>query len=410
MPIGDVRRVSDVPEAHQDWLWPDRVPIGHVTTIVGPRGAAKSYLVAEIAARVSIGDPWPDQPRMRQEPGEALIITAEDDVARVIAPRLRACGADTEKVHVLDCRREDGGVAEVAFDRIEAIARELPGLRLIVIDPIAEVLGTRNDRRLPEIRVLLNQLARLAERRGIAVVLVNATDKVSAGRTWRYGVDVLPFLDAGARAAWTLEPDPAEAGRFLWLGARANLAGPRQGLAFTIDRGSGKVCWDPEPVELRAEDLRPNQPRITKAARAADWLLDALADGPRTAVDVANDAALAGIARGALHEAKSRLGVLSEKQTGSANGGWTWRLPDAAHEMGESAVMTFVKRLAADLRASAEEDLRAMQEEGEANRGDSAQQSGGTTTKDTNYTKVFRLSERAVPSKQSRPSYEHIER
>src|SRR6185312_16279435 len=34
-----------------------------------------------------------------------------------------------------------------------------------------------------------------------------------------------------------------------------------------------------------------------------------------------------GISRGALHEAKGRVGVVSAKQTDVANGGWEWRLP-----------------------------------------------------------------------------------
>jgi hypothetical protein len=310
-----------------------------------------------------------------QEAGQTLILTAEDGLAGVIAPRLRACGADLEKVHVLDCRRDDGESAEIAPQDLDELADDLPGLKLIVIDPFADVLGTRNDRRRPDVRILLGQLARIAERRGIAIVLVNATDPVSTGRTWRHGVDVLPFLQAEARTVGTLEPDPAQAGRFLWLSARGNLAAARDGLAFTIDAESGKVGWDPEPVALRGEDLRPVNPRVTKVARAGDWLRSVLETGPRSAADVARDAALAGIARGALYEAKSRLGVVSAKQTDLADGGWVWSLPKNADGAGLSALRTFAMRLAADLRRSVDADAVGPGTEREAQIDDSLEDS-----------------------------------
>ena len=122
-----------------------------------------------------------------------LIITAEDDVDTVITPRLRKCGADLEKVHVLDFRREDGEPADITLKSVEDVANAMPGLRLLVIDPIADVVGTRNDRRVDALREMFNRLARFAARWKIAIVLVNANDKVSAGKTCQCGVDIVPF-------------------------------------------------------------------------------------------------------------------------------------------------------------------------------------------------------------------------
>src|SRR6185312_4390182 len=325
--LNGVVHLAEVPVKDHGWLWPGRVPVGSVTSLVGPRGAGKSYLVAEIAARVSRGEPWPDEPSTQQDAGDVLILTAEDDVDTVITPRLRACGADLDRVHVVDCRREDEEPAEITLRNVEDAASAVPGLRLIVIDPIAEVVGTRNDRRTDGLRVLFNQLARFAARRRIAIVLVNANDKVSAGKTWQRGVDIVPFLDANARAVWTLESDPGHGRRRLLLPLRCNLAPNPTGLAFEIEHRSGKVSWDPEPVELVAESLRPQSRKKTGIARAAAWLRAYLEDGPRTAGEVLHDAELAGFSRGALYGAKMFLKVPSAKLTDEANGGWVWILP-----------------------------------------------------------------------------------
>ncbi len=42
------------------WLWPDRIPIGKLTLLIGDPGVGKSLLVADIAARASTFSDWPD--------------------------------------------------------------------------------------------------------------------------------------------------------------------------------------------------------------------------------------------------------------------------------------------------------------------------------------------------------------
>jgi hypothetical protein len=357
--VGKVRAAAELPDVDGEWLWPGRVPVGHVTAIVGPRGAAKSYLVAEIAARLSAGAAWPDGPPGPQPARQTLIVTAEDDPSHTIKPRLRACGADLQAVRVVDVRDEDGTADDLTYECVAALADAMPELKLIVIDPFADMLGTRNDRRRRAVDALLDQLAALAKRRRMAIVVVNATDRVSAGRTWQFGIDVVPFLDAGARAVWTLEPDPAESGRFLWLNARANLAGGPSctGLAFTIDAQSGKVAWDPEPVDARPDELKPaSHSHVSKTAQAAGWLSDCLADGPQPAAAVLRDAAVCGVARGALLEAKRRLGVISIK-TPSVNGGWLWSLPAATDDDLVSPKQHLAALLRDRLLESAEADI-----------------------------------------------------
>lgn len=80
-----------------EWLWPGRVPLGKVTILSGDPNLGKSFLTLDLAARVSAGLPWPDGtgPAAR---GSVILLSAEDDVADTLVPRLVAAGADLSRV------------------------------------------------------------------------------------------------------------------------------------------------------------------------------------------------------------------------------------------------------------------------------------------------------------------------
>src|SRR5262249_37761704 len=135
------------------------------------------------------------------------------------------------------------------------------GLRLVIIDPFAAAIGDANHRRRNQVARILDELAEFARRRNLAVVIVNATDPVSAGRTGPDWVDVLPYLNAAARAIWTIEFD-SETGHRKWLASRTNFAALPDGLGFAIDRKTGCVAWEDEPLALAGAWPAPHaQPR-----------------------------------------------------------------------------------------------------------------------------------------------------
>ena len=68
----------------------------------GDPGEGKSLLTVDIAARVSTGAGWPDDPSRQTDAGSVIIASVEDDVADTMWPRLQAAGADLNKVHVLE--------------------------------------------------------------------------------------------------------------------------------------------------------------------------------------------------------------------------------------------------------------------------------------------------------------------
>ena len=118
---------------------------GKLSVIAGHPGLGKSQLTCAMAAAVTNGGPWPNS-EGRAPRGGVLMLSAEDDVADTIRPRLEAAGAAVAHVHVLEAVRTGDG-ARRGFDlsrdvaRLEEALAEVRDVRLVVIDPLTAYLG-----------------------------------------------------------------------------------------------------------------------------------------------------------------------------------------------------------------------------------------------------------------------------
>lgn len=129
--------IADVKVAKVRWLYAPYLPRGVLVMLDGRPGLGKSNFVSALTATLSTGRgvPWSDdRPR-----GKVLILSAEDDPARVLKPRLIANGANVEpgsirfalELFTLD---ENG----LALLRAEVMAFEPI---LVVIDPIVAFMS-----------------------------------------------------------------------------------------------------------------------------------------------------------------------------------------------------------------------------------------------------------------------------
>jgi len=164
-----------------EWLWADRVPLGMLTMFAGDPKLGKSFVTLAMAAALSRGLALP-QSNLPSRPGSTILMSAEDDPTRTIAPRLAAAGADPSKIHVIESVIMANGsetlpCLRVDVDAISAAAGRLGDCRLIVIDPVTAYLKGVDDNRNAVLRGVLAPLKNLAERLGAAVVLVSHLTK-----------------------------------------------------------------------------------------------------------------------------------------------------------------------------------------------------------------------------------------
>src|SRR5690606_23342500 len=126
---------------------------------------------------VTTGGVWPVD-KTRCDRGSVVILSAEDDPADTIRPRLEAVGADLSRVFILDAvidgYQVEGGAMHRSFNLVEDMARlgnlltEIGDVALIVIDPITAYLGGADSHKNAEIRALLAPLSDMAANHGAA--------------------------------------------------------------------------------------------------------------------------------------------------------------------------------------------------------------------------------------------------
>jgi hypothetical protein len=169
-----------------EWLWTGWIPKGYITIFAGESGAGKSTVLADVAARVTTGRPWPGEPaEASRASGRVLWLGSEDGIEEMTVPRLLACGAELEKVIEVQGVSHHGKRNTFSMqDDIEEVERTLAWARddglpfaMLVIDPVTSYLPGQRLRKVDlndagQLRSILEPWMPLAQRHNIAIVCV----------------------------------------------------------------------------------------------------------------------------------------------------------------------------------------------------------------------------------------------
>jgi hypothetical protein len=93
-----------------EWIWPNRFAVGKLGILAGMPDEGKGQILCFMAAAITNGGPWPCNEGIAPK-GTMLLLTAEDDLADTVVPRLAAAGADLSRVEIVQMvgRNETGG-------------------------------------------------------------------------------------------------------------------------------------------------------------------------------------------------------------------------------------------------------------------------------------------------------------
>ena len=340
-----LRRIADVEPVPIRWLWPGRIARGKLTMIAGHPGLGKSQVTCALAAVVTRGLRWPVD-GTPSEAGSVAVLSAEDDVADTIRPRLEAAGADVTKVEILD------GVVD-AFDpsgapiqrslnlrtdiaKLDGLFASRSDLALLIVDPVSAYLGGTDSHVNADVRALLAPLSALAAKYAVAIVLVSHLNKGGANAEAISRVTGSLAFVAAARGAYIVAKDPEDANRRLFLPAKNNIGRDVGGLAFSVEPftlpggiETSRVLWEPSPVMTTADEaMRPAEDDSdrTMTGDAVDLLRDILIAGRVLARDIKRRATEAGISDKALRNARTRLQVAVSREGFGADTRTYWSL------------------------------------------------------------------------------------
>jgi len=312
-----VIRGSEVRIRPVRYLWRPWLPLGKVVILAGAPGQGKSQVAAFMAAATTTagfldGDV--------NTPANVVFLTAEDDLADTVAPRLLACGADMARWEAIVMRRTlpkgitaDGliklpGDLDTLIERLDA-----GGVRLVVFDPVASFVGRDHSTYVnQDVRDVLDPVVAVAAHYGVAVVLVMHLNK-SESKTWATKIGESHAFQAVARTVVAVAPDPddedgEEGVDKIMAPTKMNLVRRERGLALKYRLTTTTVYDDdlvPVPTSMiaftghssvAADDLLADQGERGVRREVLDFLLDALADGPVASNDLKADAKKLGVA------------------------------------------------------------------------------------------------------------------
>ena len=307
-----------------------------LTVLAGDPGLGKSLLTIHLAARLSRGE-------LAGQPGNVLMLTAEDPLAQVVRPRLEAAGADISRVHFGSMSRDGIDTPILLPDDIAALGAlvEQKKARLVVIDPLmAHLAGGIDSWKDQKVRQALAPLHQMSEQRATAVLVVAHLNKgQGSDPLQRLGGSI--GIPAAARSVLLLgrDPDDPDGSRRILAHVKNNLAAPVASLAFTLESvqlaesGIETVrIVEAGPSSYHAVDLLSFErtDRGSKLTEAIALLEERLGTGPKLASELLEAGKELGISESTLKRAKNQLGVESEKAGFGA--GWLWRLSSAEGE------------------------------------------------------------------------------
>jgi hypothetical protein len=325
--------MSDVRAEVVNWLWQDRVPLGKVTILDGDPGLGKSTLMLDIAARVTRGLPMPNG--AAQSAGGVVILTAEDGLGDTVRPRLEASGADLSRIKAIPVVRGTDGAErqpELPTD-LNSIERAIADVdaRLVIVDPLMAYLSGRTDsHRDQDVRRAMAPLAAMAERTGVAVVVIRHLNKTAGGHPIYRGGGSIGIIGA-ARSALLVAKDPEDDQLRVIASVKSNLGPAPDSLRYRMAGTATTVTIEwlgSSPFTATALLAAPPMgDQRTALDEAKNFLRELLKNGQLPVKRVQAQAREAGISEMTLRRARQAIGITVAKE-GFTSGKWVWRLED----------------------------------------------------------------------------------
>lgn len=327
-PVMVTRAASEFETQPIRWLEPGLIPRGKLTLLAGDPGLGKSFLTLDLAARLSVGK-LPEEPSV---PARSLILSAEDDPADTIRPRLETMGADLSRVSILEgVLRPEGNACRLARldEDMQILANTVGRIRnlgLIVIDPISAYLGATDSHNNADVRSVLADLARLAAWTGAAVVCVTHLnkDQNNQKKAIYRAMGSLAFT-AAARTVFSVSKHPDDPEKRVVSMVKNNIGQHAPSRVYRIDRG--RVRWLDESCSLDADTIEGGSEsvdQVTAVEEAERFLRELLKKGPVPASMGIFEASTLGLSERTVARARRRLGVVAVRQNTNPKSPWMW--------------------------------------------------------------------------------------
>lgn len=259
--------LSSVQSVQAKWLWHPYIPLGKITLMEADPGTGKTYLSLALAAVVSSGGHFYGEPEnTNRVPACVIYQTAEDGLADTIKPRLEAMIPQPNFDRIFIINEEQKGLT-LLDQRIEATLQKLHPA-LFILDPLQAYLGATVDmHRANEVRPVLAQIARLAEKYECAFLIIMHMNKDSQGQALYRALGSID-IPAVARSMLFLGRNPHNTDQRIMCHEKSSLAPHGESLLFRIWPEFGGIqfegsCGMSANDVLHAKAKTRNKPAVT---------------------------------------------------------------------------------------------------------------------------------------------------
>jgi AAA domain len=308
--------MSDVKEEDVEWVGYPYLIRGATTVLDGNPGQGKSTFVTAIAAAITAGRKLPFMPDLKS--GPVLILSAEDDPARVLKPRLLAHDADISRVRF---QKEPFTLDERGLSLLRAeIERHRP--ILVVVDPLIAYMDSDTDlHKANDTMRFMVELDFTAREFDLAMLVVRHLRKSEADDPLHRGLGSIA-ISARVRSLLILGRHPDD--RDIRAVAQAKCSYAPEGptilfkLVPTQPNKPPMVTWAGTDRELTAEALlskpqtAPGRPDAEREA-AKRFLSGFLDDGPQSKSKIDRAAKAHSVSPMTLRRAADDIGVSKQR-------------------------------------------------------------------------------------------------
>lgn len=277
-PSTGVIQLSDVQSTKTQWLWKPYIPLGKITLMTADPGTGKTFFCLYLAAQVSTGRPFYGTESGYTEPRTVVYQTAEDGIADTIKPRLEPMQPNFKNIYVIN---EETEALSLSDERIENVMKTYHP-SLMIFDPLQAYLGADVDmHRANEVRPVLAQIGRLAEKYNCAVIFIMHNSKMGQNQALYRALGSID-IPAIARSMLILGKNPDNPQQKVLCHEKSSLAMHGKSILFNICPDFGGIVFDGFS-DFKADDiLNPrkvgrDKPSVTKD-QATEELLQVIGE------------------------------------------------------------------------------------------------------------------------------------
>ncbi|MFJ9370951.1 AAA family ATPase [Nocardia sp. NPDC101769] len=335
-----ITRGSQVAVKRVRWVLADWIPAGALTLLAGREGLGKSTIAVSLCAQVTRGSleggEWAGVPR------NVLYVHTEDAREFTVVPRLKAAGADMDRVLFVDVETELTGTGMLVLPLDTGLLEQLitdHDVSFVVLDAatsaMASELSGKDDR---AVRQYLEPLAQLAARRECVVLGLCHFGKRDGNDTGKLILGSIAWSQV-ARSVLSVAHDD-DTGNLVVTNTKGNLAPRTRSMEAVIesttvaaedgDAEVGVMRWlgetDRDARELLSGSAEDGE--AIERSEAERVILAYLEDhgGSAPAGDVLKHARSVGLNDNVAKKARIKAKVRTERQGFGKGASWVWTI------------------------------------------------------------------------------------